>query len=91
MIIRQLEEKDIEKVKAIHQKLGFDYTFPDLNEFFPIPAIVDSTDSPIMVVASLPTVELFFFGDLERKNTKAISVALKRQVRHRNRRPFTIL
>ena len=63
MIIRQLEEKDIEKLKETHKGLGADYRFPNLDEFLPIPAVVDETDSPIMVVASMPTVELFLFAD----------------------------
>jgi len=63
MRIRQIQEYDVEKLIEIHSSLGFDYKFPNLNEFFPIPTVVDHNDSPIMVVASLPTVELFFFCD----------------------------
>jgi hypothetical protein len=63
MNIRQLRPEDTDKLKELHGRLGADYKFPDLSEFFPIPAVVDESDSPIVVVASLPTVELFSFFD----------------------------
>jgi len=63
MKIRQIQNRDIDKLKEIHSASGFDYKFPNLNEFFPIPAVVDENDIPVLVVASLPTVELFLLAD----------------------------
>jgi hypothetical protein len=65
MKIRQVRENEIGRIKELYEKLGADYEFPNLDEFFPIQAVVDSNDSPIVVVASLPTVELFSFFDPE--------------------------
>lgn len=65
MIIRYMQESDLPRVKELHSRLGFDYEFPDLKEFLPIPVIVDENNQVVMAVASMPTVELFFFIDKE--------------------------
>lgn len=65
MRIRQLEGYDINTLLEWHSRSGFDYKFPNLAEFLPIPVVTDHRDCPVMVVASLPTVELFMMGDPE--------------------------
>jgi hypothetical protein len=61
--IRQLQEYDVQRLKELHFKLSPGYEFPNLNEFYPIPTIVDDYDNPVVTVAALPTAEIFYFGD----------------------------
>lgn len=63
MNIRKATRSDLPRLKELHQSCGFDYPFPNLDEFFPIPVIVDENNQVVMAVASMPTVELFFFMD----------------------------
>jgi hypothetical protein len=63
MKIRQIQDYDVPKLLELHSRLGAEYLFPNLDEFFPIPTIVDSHDNPVVTVAALPTAEIYYFGD----------------------------
>jgi hypothetical protein len=65
MNTRWTEVSDLPRLKELHERSGLDYKFPNLDEFFPVPSIVDDDNRPVITVASMPTVELFFFVDSE--------------------------
>lgn len=63
MKVRFMNKGDVPRVKEIYEKQGFDYQFPNLDEFFEIPVLVDDHDQVVMAVGGIPTVELFFWID----------------------------
>src|SRR5579864_3667695 len=63
MIIRDLEEKDIEAVKAIHAKRPLGFDFPDLTRTPAVAKLLCSEDRIVAAAILRPTTEASFFHD----------------------------
>lgn len=63
MIVRMLKASDIPRLKRIYKKMGVPLPFPNLNEFLPIPVVVDEKNRVVAAVGSVPTVEVWLFLD----------------------------
>ena len=58
-----LKASDIPRLKRIYKKMGVPLPFPNLNEFLPIPVVVDEKNRVVAAVGSVPTVEVWLFLD----------------------------
>jgi hypothetical protein len=65
MQIRDFRPTDVEAVKELYQKQGFEYDLPDIDAFMELQVVVDEQDKPFMVLAARPTVEMFLIMDRE--------------------------
>jgi hypothetical protein len=65
MRIREYTEGDVDFLRRIHQRQGFDYTFPDLNDPIFISKLVVEDDAGGIVMASLArlTCEMYLLAD----------------------------
>jgi hypothetical protein len=72
VIVRPLESKDIPRLREIHEEMGSDYPFPDLQSdmFVGSTVIVNEDDVPVMLVACRKTVEAFLLMDKAWKTPK---------------------
>ena len=65
MRIREYTEDDVNSLRRIHQRQGFDYAFPDLNDPIFISKLVVEDDAGGIVMASLArlTCEIYLIAD----------------------------
>lgn len=63
MIIRMLKSSDIPRLKEIYTKMGIPLEFPDLQEFLPIPVVVNENNEVVAAVGCMPAVEIYLFLD----------------------------
>jgi hypothetical protein len=65
MLVRQYTEADLDALRQIHQRQGFDYAFPDLTDPIFISKLVVEDDSGRAVMASLArlTCEVYLLAD----------------------------
>ena len=65
MRIREYTEGDVKSLHRIHQRQGFDYAFPDLNDPIFISKLVVEDDAGGIVMASLArlTCEIYLIAD----------------------------
>jgi hypothetical protein len=65
MQLRDFKPSDYEAVRELYQKQGFCYDLPDMAEFMAVQVVVDETDTPFIILAARPTVEMFLIMDKE--------------------------
>jgi hypothetical protein len=67
MLVREYREADLEPLRRIHQRQGFDYAFPDLSDPIFISKLVVEGDASKIVIASLArlTCEIYLLADPE--------------------------
>lgn len=70
--VRELEPRDIPRIKELHALSGFDYELPDLlsNEFERVTVVVDENDVPQMWIAARRSIELFLGLDPQWRNPR---------------------
>lgn len=56
-------QSDEVRLRELHSKSGVECPFPDLNELFDIPVVVNDRDEVVMAVGSMPAVEIYLFID----------------------------
>lgn len=79
MKVRPLRASDIPVLKAMYERAGFDYEWPDLTsrEFEAIEVVVNERDEPLMAAAAKRTVELYLFaGEMEHPAAKLHAIRL---------------
>jgi hypothetical protein len=67
MLVREYTETELDALRRIHQRQGFDYEFPDLSDPIFISKLVVEDDSGAVVMASLArlTCEMYLLADPE--------------------------
>ncbi|MGA9883584.1 MAG: hypothetical protein WBQ34_07690 [Candidatus Acidiferrales bacterium] len=73
MLIREYKESDLDALRAMHARQGFDYPFPDLSDSIFVAKLVLEDDSGQPVMASLAriTCEMYLLMDREKSQDRS--------------------
>jgi hypothetical protein len=84
MIIREYTEADVDALRRMHVRQGFDYTFPDLSDPFFISRLVveDDTGRPVMASLARLTCEMYPLLDSEREKKSGNNSAPRQRYAH---------
>ena len=82
MTTRPLRDSDIPILRAMYEKMGFSYEFPDLCGplIESVVVVVDAENRPIMAVAAQRLVQLYLFMGDERPSTKLLGIQVLHHV-----------
>jgi hypothetical protein len=83
MLIREYTEADLEPLRRMHARQGFDYAFPDLRDPIFVSKLVLQNDAGEVVMASLArlTCEMYLLMDRNAEGTSAASTPQERYAR----------
>ena len=70
--VREYSSADLEVLRGMHERQGFDYTFPDLADPIFISKLVveDATGCPVMASLARLTCEMYLLADRVRQNPR---------------------
>lgn len=87
MIIREYKESDLDALRAMHARQGFDYPFPDISDPIFVSKLVleDSSGRPVMASLARLTCEMYLLMD--RENPRGISPGDRDSEKHGDDEP----
>lgn len=86
MIIRSFRPEDLPQIRGLYDAKGFDYKLPKMEEFVENEVLVDEDGTIILVLAAIPTADIYMFMNSEWETPGQRFEALKLMHEHMRRK-----